>query len=726
MTAFPNLQPDRFSAAARHGLRVFAVKEGGKEPAVKWTKFAKSAPTQEQLQAWDASGFNVGVICGSPSNIVGLDVDSPEAQAAVDALHLPATPCVRTARGRHYYFQRPPQGVRNAAKIASLKLDFRGDGGYLVGAGSIHPSGVQYEWEVSPDTVPFAKLPRSVLELLKHPHKVAMKVRHRGDAATTPGGLFGDFLAEKLAAAIVTIEAASEGNRNDALFKAGVGLANDVAAATLDWEPFAEVLGEAATKIGLESAEVTATLASCWNNGSANPTPWIRTATEWVFLSKSDAFYHVESGECLGRVAFNNTFMSQCPAASSLSTYLLSGQLVEVVQNLDYQPTSGARHFQRDGLTWLNTYRPSGIVPAVGDASQFRDFVSYLVPDPTECDHLLRMIAWTVRNPGLKLRHALLLQSSVQGIGKTMLIEIWGLLLGKSNVRKTTTEEVTGQYQGFIKETLLVVLEELNWGVGPMAYNRLKDLITGSEASVNEKFQPVRMWPNVATLVILTNIRTPMIIEEQDRRIFCINSPAEPRAKEYYTAFADWWAANLSIIRGYLDEIDLSGFNPFAAPPMTEAKLALIAGGRTDLVQELALAIEERSGSFRRDVVTLEQVALELGMAMKGQSKVKLREALVALGCAAFGQQRLPVSSLGQHFGQRDRASLWAIRSVRFWEAAGNQARGEEYSRADGLLAEFAAWPFEILHISEFPHEVDTVGVLSAELMRALTERLSV
>ena len=722
----PNLQPDRFTAAARQGLRVFPAKPGGKEPALKWKKFAELAPTPEQLQDWDTSEFNVGVICGTPSDVVVLDVDSPEAQAAVDALDLPLTPRVRTARGYHYYFQRPSQCLRNSTKIAGLKLDFRGDGGYVIGAGSIHPSGALYEWEVSPNSVPFAKLPRSVLELLKHPHKAAAIVRPRKVTSTTQGGRFADFLAEKLAAAIAKIEAASEGKRNDTLFRAGVALANDVAAAGHAWELFSEKLVEAAGKIGLEQAEISATLASCWSSGQVNPTAWIRTATEWVYLSKSDAFYHVQSGQYLARVAFNNTHMSQCPAAGPLSTFLLSGDLIEVIHDLDYQPTSELRHVQRDGLTWLNTYRPSGIIPVAGDASPFKDFVSYLVPEQIEREHLLRMIAWTVRNPGLKLRHALLLQSSVQGIGKTMLIEIWGLLLGKSNVRKTTTEEVSGQYQGFIKETLLVVLEELNWGFGAMAYNRLKDLITGSEASVNEKFQPVRMWPNVATLVILTNIKTPLIIEDLDRRFFCISSPAEQREPEYYRAFAKWWAANLGVIRGYLDEIDLSGFDPFAAPPMTDAKLALIAGGRTDLVQELALAIEERTGAFRRDVVTLEQVEVELGSAMKGKSKVKLREALVALGCKSFGQQRLPAGSVGRLMNQPERASLWAIRNTCFWDAAGNHERGGEFRRADGLLAEFAGWAIQIRHMSEFPSEIDPVGILSAEMMRALDERLSV
>lgn len=172
-------------------------------------------------------------------------------------------------------------------KIASLKLDFRGDGGYLVGAGSIHPSGVQYEWEVSPDDVPFAELPQSVLGLLKPPHKTAKKVGPREVTFTMQGGRFADFVAERLAATISKIEAASEGERNDTLFRAGVALANDLAAAGLAWESFAERLAEAAEKIGLEAPEIAATLASCWSSGQVSPTPWIKTATEWVWPETS-------------------------------------------------------------------------------------------------------------------------------------------------------------------------------------------------------------------------------------------------------------------------------------------------------------------------------------------------------------------------------------------------------------------------------------------------------
>lgn len=132
---------------------------------------------------------------------------------------------------------------------------------------------------------------------------------------------------------------------------------------------------------------------------------------------------------------------------------------------------------------------------------------------------------------------------------------------------------------------------------------------------------------------------------------------------------------------------------------MTTAKQALIADSRNELVKDLASAIEERSGFFDRDVVTLKQIELELDTSMRGKSKTQLQKALLALRAIAFGQQRVP----GINAGGLDRASLWAIRNARFWVAAGPQARGEEYRRSEGLLSQLDGLPFEILHESDWP-----------------------
>ena len=166
MTNVNALTPARFSAAAAAGLRVFPGKRRSKKPALPWKKYQHEAPTEDEVAGWDVSDFNVCIVTGAPSDIIVLDVDSPEAQDLVDKLNLPTTPTVKTARGRHLYFKRPGYPVRNGVKIGGVKLDVRGDGGYVIGPGSIHPSGVAYDWLVSPDETAFAPFPDQLAALI--------------------------------------------------------------------------------------------------------------------------------------------------------------------------------------------------------------------------------------------------------------------------------------------------------------------------------------------------------------------------------------------------------------------------------------------------------------------------------------------------------------------------------------------------------------------------------
>ena len=709
MTTEYELDPTRFRRAAAAGLRVFPVKTRDKVPTIAWKQFQDRAPTAEELDLWDASASNVGVVCGAPSGIVVLDVDSPEAQELVDGLGLPVTPTVQTARGLHYYFRHPGYEIRNGVRIGGAKLDVRGDGGYVVGPGSIHAVGARYKWTVSPTEAAFAELPQKLLDLLKGQAKeaTAQGARAAGQALPRHAGKFDRFLQRELSSGRKELSEAVEGERNDTLFRVAARISAHVAGAAAEWQPFSDALMANALEAGLEPKETELTLASGWKAGSAGPTGWMVVAREWVFLSKPNVFYHPPSGQHLDVPAFNNTFACHYFGKGTIARFLLQSNVITTVFDIVYRPEEPAGFIDESDLVWLNTYRPSDIVPEAGDWSPFEEFMSYLVPEDDERAHLLKMIAWTVRNPGKKLRHALLLRSEHQGVGKSMLSEIWSELLGRHNVRKTTTEEISSQFQGFIKQTLLVVLEELNWGVGPIGYNRLKDLITADMVPVNEKYMPVRHWPNHATFVILTNLKTPLIIEDMDRRIFFIDTPAVPQGKEYYSYFAKWWQSNLGVIRAYLDTVDLEGFDPFAPPPMTEAKRALIADGREDLIKDLALAIEERWGVFNRDLVTLAEVEAQLGSTMRGKSKVKLAEALKALGAIPFAQQRVPGHWSGEFFSSiPTRASLWAIRNGSYWQAAGPVARGEEYARKEGRFAGWHGLAIEICHINEWPTDL--------------------
>jgi len=114
----------------------------GKKSYVKWEELQYRCPTEEEIAAWWARWphANVGIITGI--QIVVLDADTPEADEFLKNGAITRTPwCVKTPRGRHYYFRiNPDLHLTNAAGNG---LDARGKGGYVVGPGS-----AGYSWEV--------------------------------------------------------------------------------------------------------------------------------------------------------------------------------------------------------------------------------------------------------------------------------------------------------------------------------------------------------------------------------------------------------------------------------------------------------------------------------------------------------------------------------------------------------------------------------------------------
>jgi hypothetical protein len=135
----------------------------GKVPALPWAEFQTRRPTDAELVAWFGAGaMNLAIVTGAISDIVVVDADSPEGLRWCTR-RLRYTPWqVRTARGFHLYYRWPDVRVSNRARIETsdghLKVDVRGDGGYVIAPGSVHASGPRYtfagDWSVSRDEVP--------------------------------------------------------------------------------------------------------------------------------------------------------------------------------------------------------------------------------------------------------------------------------------------------------------------------------------------------------------------------------------------------------------------------------------------------------------------------------------------------------------------------------------------------------------------------------------------
>ncbi|MBL7209940.1 MAG: bifunctional DNA primase/polymerase, partial [Dehalococcoidia bacterium] len=152
------------------GYSVIATEPQGKRPLGPWTTFQKRLPTKAEVRAmWQKQpDANVAIVTGAISGIFALDTDGAAADNQIHKLGgIPTTPTSRTAKGRHYIFQHPGFHVSNRVHLYE-GVDIRGDGGYIVVPPSIHPTGIQYTWDISLEDATPAKPPSWLLETLSY------------------------------------------------------------------------------------------------------------------------------------------------------------------------------------------------------------------------------------------------------------------------------------------------------------------------------------------------------------------------------------------------------------------------------------------------------------------------------------------------------------------------------------------------------------------------------
>lgn len=263
---------------ADRGWPVFPCEVKGKRPLGRLVSHGlKDASTDHDGidRWWKAEPLaNIGLPTGITFDV--LDVDGDEGMAAL-AVEMPLDgptidgPTVTTGKGAHVYVA--PTGLGNRARFLS-GCDWRGNGGYVVAAGSIHPSGAIYGWKCGADDPEFGMgalirpAPAWLLDLLnRRPASVEAlprSVSPQSDRSTTYG-------RRALEAECGRVVLAPVGQRNDTLNRASYNLGQLVAGGALGVDEVIDALLVAAERAGLEVTEARKTIASGLRGGAANP-----------------------------------------------------------------------------------------------------------------------------------------------------------------------------------------------------------------------------------------------------------------------------------------------------------------------------------------------------------------------------------------------------------------------------------------------------------------------
>jgi hypothetical protein len=99
-----------------------------------------------QIRRWFArTDYNVGMITGSISQLLVLDIDGEAGEQSANGLPMPPTPMVITPRpGRQMYFRSPDRPIKTAIR-ALPGIDILSENWQIVAPPSVRPKGC-YEW----------------------------------------------------------------------------------------------------------------------------------------------------------------------------------------------------------------------------------------------------------------------------------------------------------------------------------------------------------------------------------------------------------------------------------------------------------------------------------------------------------------------------------------------------------------------------------------------------
>jgi len=262
----------------------------------------------------------------------------------------------------------------------------------------------------------------------------------------------------------------------------------------------------------------------------------------WVYVIERDRFVLRDNwNRQLKEHQFNETYKYlNLPNRLTPARYIRDlNPDTNVVNYIQMAPGKKSIFRDHDGLGVLNLYQGMPIPPqtnrAVTKPTLFLNHLSYIYGSQDKVDHILQWMAHLIYRPEKRINHGLLLSGN-HGTGKSTIGRVMAILIGKKHCRAVTPTEFTSNFQDWIVNTRLAVIEEIKEYGRHDSYNKVKPYFTEDEVAVNPKGQTRFQIDNHAHFLLFSNHKYPVPLEPGDRRIYYVHSEAVRQNQEYYDA----------------------------------------------------------------------------------------------------------------------------------------------------------------------------------------------
>jgi hypothetical protein len=402
----------------------------------------------------------------------------------------------------------------------------------------------------------------------------------------------------------------------------------------------------------------------------------------FVYVAEQNQFYNPDKRMWLTAEAFQNAFGHFDNEARAEA--LMQGK-TQKVDRLDYAPGM-PKIFTERGVAFVNGWVGNIEQGAPGDVTRWLDHFGAL-GWTNNADHILKWMAYTLRHPERKINHMLILAGG-EGNGKDFLLYPLINAMGK-DCTVIHGDELLRDFDDYLLSTKYLHINECDLGdrrEAQIIHNKLKAIAAAPPhyTRVNQKNRHPFVIRNIINGTMTSNSAVPIDVKSDTRRYYAVWSDLNIRGvdKQIKPSWQNYWDDRWAWMRDQegwkacvyylMTQVDLSDFDPCAAPPVTDYMQSIQEAGQDPIAYALNEFILEHQSYMDADLVTNEDIREALKTLSLSGVGVDLKSIPQPATMGKIMRQNGLGTQIKMWDGQRQRR-VWATRNI------------EEYQAMDGV-----------------------------------------
>lgn len=602
--------------ADTHKFKVFTLIENTKRPAVKDFRHRATSDPRLIEQMWRhpvtgaIQNFNIGISTSNYDNdsfLFVVDVDNKNGKTGslsviemeFEGYEFPDTLKQITPTGGEHLFYSCKEPAKQGVAVFRSDLDARADGGFVVGAGSMI------------DGKPYILIEKPIVEAPAWMLAWKGRAGQKNNKAILPiSGLNQGYAEQQVIYFLKNTNRISikyHGGDNTAFLVAAIvkdyGVSKETCLILMwqHWNPRCGAPGWSFERlkekvdnaynygtdaVGIRAAEITLSPLPVTHDDN----PILKLNDEYALVTMGgtshilwETFDHLDQPEVkhLDLFSFHKNLAAHTLTLGDGKTKQVSQLWLSSPERRTYNgivfnpglPTSPKfynlwRGFSVNASEKLNLDHP--------EYNSFEKFLEHARVNVCGNDEklftwLMGYFAHIIQKPAEKPLVALVFRGE-KGVGKNALIERIGHLLGGHFLVTSNRRYLLGNFNGFLQNLLLFVLDEAFWSGDKQAEGTLKDLITGKKHLIEMKGKEPYTVDNRLRLVIMGNEEWVVPASTEERRFAVFNvGNGKKQDLEFFRFMREGMErGGYSLLLRYLLDFDLNQVNVNQAPK-TEA-----------------------------------------------------------------------------------------------------------------------------------------------------------